>query len=213
MIVLAGTDTVAASAVEQTRARIVAAAGRAIADVGLADVRMTTIAAEAGVSSATLHYHFDTKANLFVEVMRALYDQPGGVEASLAGLPPAERLAAVLEQCLPATPQLRHEWQLWHELWLHSLRDPAMRELGVEMYARTERFVADAVQVGIDSGDFAGVDAHEVAAVALALCDGIGLRVAMGDPTMSYARAADIVAESVSTTLGTRIPLSNGATA
>ena len=49
--------------------RILAAAASVIAEQGLANVRMAGIARAAGVSSGLLHYHFDTKEQLFAEVL------------------------------------------------------------------------------------------------------------------------------------------------
>ena len=57
------------SVAAETRHKILAAAATSIAQLGLARVRMATIAREAGVSTALLHYHFDTKELLFGEVL------------------------------------------------------------------------------------------------------------------------------------------------
>lgn len=52
-----------------TKLRILDAAERMFADFGYAAASMKTIAAEAGVAQALLHYHFDTKEGLYVKVV------------------------------------------------------------------------------------------------------------------------------------------------
>lgn len=60
---------------DRTRAAIVAAAGRHLAEHGLAGTRGTQVAADADVSEATVWFHFGTKAGLLVAVMEDYYDR------------------------------------------------------------------------------------------------------------------------------------------
>src|SRR4051812_24009805 len=94
----------AVPAAVESRQRILAAAARNIAELGLARVRMATIAREAGVSTALLHYHFDTKERLFAEVLAYSYERSAELDQAAldrAGGSAAARLSAYLERCLP----------------------------------------------------------------------------------------------------------------
>lgn len=64
MLEVVGTEPAA-----DTKLRILDAAERMFADFGYAAASMKTIAAEAGVAQALLHYHFDTKEGLYVKVV------------------------------------------------------------------------------------------------------------------------------------------------
>lgn len=60
---------------DRTRAAILEAAARHLAEVGLEGLRAPQVAGEAGVSEATVWFHFGTKAGLLVAVMEAYYDR------------------------------------------------------------------------------------------------------------------------------------------
>jgi AcrR family transcriptional regulator len=190
----------------ESRQRILAAAARNIAELGLAGVRMATIAREAGVSTALLHYHFDTKERLFAEVLAFSYERSAELDQAAldqAGGSAAARLSAYLDRCLPIDETLAEAWLLWQELDLLCLRQPELATMGNELYARLYRTVVDIVESGVTSGEFAPTsDPHSIAEAAVALCDGLGTRVLSRDPNLSLADARRIVAQYVGAMVG-----------
>ena len=60
---------------DRTRAAITAAAATHLATRGLRGMRGAAVAEDAGVSEATVWFHFGTKAGLLVAVMEAYYDR------------------------------------------------------------------------------------------------------------------------------------------
>lgn len=167
---------------EDTRARILAATASCLVRDGLANVRMASIATEAGVSSGLLHYHFDTKAKLFAEVLVYSSAQSNELtERVLAatGDEPAERLSTFLDRCLPSDETLRRDWVLWHELDALCLRQPALAAAGDEVYDLLYDSATGLIEAGIADGafDLDPADARTAAEAAVALCDGIGARV------------------------------------
>ena len=48
-----------------------------IAEIGFEKIRMRMVAERAGVSTAALHYHFDTRENLFAEALRYSFEHTG----------------------------------------------------------------------------------------------------------------------------------------
>jgi len=98
-----------ALAAADARNRILAAAAECIVRGGLAKVRMAGIAKAAGVSAGLLHYHFDTKEQLFADVLTYSHEVSGVLnEQALrgAGDQPAQRLSSFLDRCLPSDKQL-----------------------------------------------------------------------------------------------------------
>ncbi len=83
---------------DRTREAILRAARAAFADKGLAGARVDEIAAEAGITKATLYHHFPTKDDLFSEVLARAYRSVRDAEQALdlAGLAPADALAALV---------------------------------------------------------------------------------------------------------------------
>jgi len=193
-----------------SRDRIIQAAADAIAKHGLAAVRMATVAAEAGVSSALLHYHFETRANLFATVLDTSMQRLGLADIDdeqLHQLAPPQRLATMIWSCLPTSPELERDWLLWHELWGQAIRDTEHAATAIKLYRQIDQWLAGAIAEGVAQGDFtAGADPMEIAAVALALCDGLGLRVIFADPVMPLERAYQLVAGEVGRQLGVQLP-------
>jgi len=187
------------------RDRILAAAVGQIAREGIDGVRIARIAMEARVSSALVHYHFETRDALLAEALEYSYVHTGEVRTaseSPDGASHAERLASMIDGCLPTTPGLTEDWVLWIELWLRAARHPEMRPVAEELYARMHAWFAEEIAAGVKDGEFDRCDPDEVADRTLALLDGYGTRTLMGDGAMPLERARRAVAASLARDLG-----------
>jgi AcrR family transcriptional regulator len=184
------------------RDRILQAACDLIAERGIGGARIAQIAKAAGVSTALVHYHFRTREVLLTETLDHAFDVAAAVRlranpdsAVAADDSAARRLADVVEQSLPDTDPGRREWQLWAELWLGAARDPSLRPIAAQMYARYRSWIATAIAEGVATGEFARVDPGDTADLAMALIDGLGLRVLLRDPAMPLERARERIGE------------------
>ena len=185
------------------RDRILQAACELIAERGIGGARIAQIAKAAGVSTALVHYHFRTREVLLAETLDYAFDVAAAVRLranadngeSAADGSAARRLADVVEQSLPTTDPGRREWQLWAELWLGAARDPSLRPIAAQMYARYRSWIATAIAEGVATGEFARVDPGDTADLAMALIDGLGLRVLLRDPAMPLGRARERIGE------------------
>ena len=197
-------------AAAEARTRILAAAAECIVRDGLAKVRMAGIAREAGVSAGLLHYHFDTKEQLFAEVLTYSHRLSSVLNQQLlehAGNAP-QRLSAFLDRCLPSDDRLAHEWLLWQELDLLCLRKPELAKVGADLYEDLYSSVAAIITDGIATGDFTtALPPRMVAETAVALCDGLGARVLANDPNLTLADARTTLAATVGTLVGHDGPL------
>jgi hypothetical protein len=70
------------------------------------------------------------------------------------------------------------------------------------MYESYREWVARVIRRGVESGEFREVDPDEVADLAMALFDGLGVRALIRDPAMSLDRARRIAAERLGLELG-----------
>jgi AcrR family transcriptional regulator len=186
------------------RERILAAAVRRIALEGIDAVAIARIAMDAGVSTSLVHYHFDSRESMLAEALDYSYAHAGAVrlDADLAGTTHAERLAAMVDHCLPTTPELHADWILWIELWLRAVRHPELRPVAEELYARLHAWFADEITAGIAAGEFARCDAQDVADRTLALLDGFGVRTLIGDSAIPLERARSSVRSALARDLG-----------
>ena len=154
-----------------------------IAETGFENIRMRMVAERAGVSTAALHYHFDTRENLFAEALHYSFGHTGAdvYEARGTATRATARLARIISASLPLTPSLRREWAMWQELWCRAGRDPESRTLAIDLYRAHTR---------LDRGDPRGRD--RVRRVRL-LRHG-GARAADQLPVRRLRRAADVPA-------------------
>ncbi|MBG0850502.1 TetR family transcriptional regulator [Streptomyces spinoverrucosus] len=178
----------------ETRERILEAACEVIADVGFEKIRMRMVAEHAGVSTALLHYHFDTREKLFAEAMTHSFAHTGTeLERDADSVPASVILARILHSLLPTDPELRQDWRLWQELWVRALRDGTAQGLAIDLYDQLHAWVGQAITRGIDSGEFADCDVDATSTTLLVLCDGFGIRLMLGDPRVTLASALAVI--------------------
>jgi AcrR family transcriptional regulator len=174
------------------RERILAAAVDRIASDGIDDMRIARVATQAGVSTSLVHYHFETREALLAEALEYSYELTGDVrigEGEGEAADHVERLAGLMDQFLPYPGHLQKDWILYVELWLRAVRHPELRPTGVRLYGRMREWIADAIAAGIDDGAFkADADPVRSADRFIALADGYGVRVLIGDLDIDYAR-------------------------
>jgi AcrR family transcriptional regulator len=174
------------------RERILAAAVDRIASDGIDDMRIARVATQAGVSTSLVHYHFETREALLAEALEYSYELAGDVrigegEGEAAGH--LERLAGLIDQFLPYPGHLERDWILWVELWLRAVRHPELRPTAGSLYARMREWLGEAIEAGIREGAFdADADPARVADRLMALADGFGVRVLIGEFDIEHAR-------------------------
>lgn len=173
---------------EQTRRAILTAACETIAEVGFEKVRMRMVADRAEVSTALLHYHFETREKLFLEALTFSYESAG--RAGYDARPPADaphtwRLARVIDACLPIDDELRRDFLLWQELHLRAARDADSLAVAEDLYGNVTEWVAGVLRDGESAGEFTRCDTGHLADLVIALTDGYGARVLMGSASMT----------------------------
>jgi AcrR family transcriptional regulator len=188
------------------RERILAAAVGQIAREGIDGVRIARIAMEARVSTALVHYHFETRDALLAEALDYSYHRAGetriAADDELPAASHAERLRSMIDGCLPTTPALTEDWVLWVELWLRAARHPDLRPVAEELYARMHAWFRDEIDAGVEDGEFARCDPDEVADRTLAMIDGFGIRTLIGDGAIPLDRARRAVSSALARDLG-----------
>ena len=138
-----GTEQATPSSAATSRVdEILRAACRVVVSGGASDLRIGTVAQEAGVSRTLVHYYFTTRQ----ELLRAaiVYAENRRVEALEVELATLETGAERAERALLRTiePELEETPALWNEVWSSLCYDAELRPLVQERYrAWAERIV------------------------------------------------------------------------
>jgi AcrR family transcriptional regulator len=171
-----------------TRERLLAAARELIEEGGYAGASVAAIAERAGVAAGTLYRHFPSKAELFLEVFRAVCtgeERAMRAAAREAGPAAVDRLEAVLATFARRALQNRRlAWAL--------LAEPVDPLVDAERLAYRERYaslVAAELRAGIADGE---IPAQDVALTAAALVGGCG--EALVGPLASVDGSEQVVA-------------------
>jgi AcrR family transcriptional regulator len=140
---VAGTEQAAPSPAIVSRVdEILRAACRVVVSDGASDLRIGSVAQEAGVSRTLVHYYFTTRQELLRAAFAYAEDlRIKSLEAELAGLRNgAERAERALLRTIE--PELEETPALWNEVWSSLRYDEELRPLVQERYrAWIERIV------------------------------------------------------------------------
>ena len=154
-------------------AAVLAAAGRVLVRRGPHDFTLADVAAEAGLSPATLLQRFGTKRGLLVAFARwaaAQADAPFEAAARRGGSPLTQLRRALLILAGPAAN--RREFANHLALLLEDVRDPDLRRAAAEHARRTEEQIAGLLRAAESAGELAMDDPARWARTLVAAWNG-----------------------------------------
>jgi AcrR family transcriptional regulator len=165
---------------------------------------VAAVGRRAGVSRALVHYHFETREVLLGAAIESTYRvaRSGVTDVGGPRLGTLEALAAKVEASLPIRARSRLEWELWVELWAGAVRDPELRTIAAGVYGRLHAVLAAIVERGVEEGILAPLEVDPAVDRILALMDGYGIRVLLGDPAVSADEARRQVRQGLAGALG-----------
>lgn len=112
--------------------QILEAAARLIARRGVRGLRVEELAAEAGVSTGLIYYHFKDRTGILRHTLEFINDRAERYTTSrdpdAEPLGPREELDEVLLLELQDTPEVRENSSAWGELRASAVFDPVLRE-------------------------------------------------------------------------------------
>ncbi|MGW0367077.1 TetR/AcrR family transcriptional regulator [Streptomyces sp. NPDC002990] len=185
------------------QALILEAAVRVVARNGVRGLRVEELAAEAGVSTALIYYHFKDRAGLVRRTLAFIGDRATDYTDEALGAAPDAR-AALLELLLSELqdiPRVRENSIAWGELRASAVFDADLRENLAEATRSWSEDVADAVREAQAAGlADARVPALDAAERLTALVEGLSERWLSG--SLSLERARGLLRGAVDAELG-----------
>ena len=178
--------------VEQRRADILEATRRVVLERGFGHTRIADVAAELGVSTGLIHYHFASKDELLAETLRATAaDDIRRLEEAMASHgDPIERLDRVLQEYLPSAER-DQSWVLWIDAWGDALRSPRLREISEELDTAWARVLEEVIRDGVAAGRLHCADPAASAWRLACLMDGLGVQLTLHTSTMTHDAMLD----------------------
>ncbi|MBF9069444.1 TetR/AcrR family transcriptional regulator [Streptacidiphilus fuscans] len=181
---------------EARRGALIDAAGRAIADRGMAGLRIKDIAAEAGVSAGSVLYYYPELDDLVLAVHQDAVETYLTQRQQDADAPegPVARMRAALASGLPEGPD-DPVHRLLFELHGVADRSAAHAALMASLFAREVALYSTLLQVGAAAGDFVLVAAKvsDLARNLVAMEDGYGLHIVARNPAVDRATALTLL--------------------
>jgi len=167
----------------ETKSEIIDATNRVLCKHGYAGLTIQKIADESSMTTAAIHYHFDTKEELLNVFLDNLIDRFESKLASEA-TDPRDRLTAFLDAVFTSSnPDADGFPVAMMELKSQAPFQRLFRERFLDLDDMTCEIVAGIVADGIDEGHFEATDPNEVAKLVTTTINGAHARkVALGEP-------------------------------
>jgi AcrR family transcriptional regulator len=160
---------------EETRAQLIRAAAEAFAEQGYDATSVAEICQRAGVSKGAFYHHFDSKQDLFLDLLdfwlRGLVQQLDVARRGASTMPGG--LIRMAEEARIVFEMARQYVPIFLEFFAQARRDPAILERTVEPYRTYRSFFARLIQTGIDDGSLRDVDPDLAAQVILSIAVGL----------------------------------------
>jgi len=180
---------------EKRREQLIQATIRSVADRGLADTTIATVAQVAGLSQGIVNLHFRSKDGLLTETLRFLADEykTACEEAAAAGADsPVAGLLAMVELDFSRAICSRDKLAVWFAFWGERRFRPTYRRICAERDRSYDDMVREICAKLCEEGGYADVEPSLVADGLSALTDGLWLDLLVRPDSMSRERARKI---------------------
>jgi TetR/AcrR family transcriptional repressor of bet genes len=180
---------------EERREQLILATIRSVADRGLADTTIATVAQEAGLSQGIVNLHFRSKDGLLTETLRYLADEYRTAcqkAAEIGAVSPVEGLLAMVELDFRRTICSRDKLAVWFAFWGERRFRPTYRRICAERDRSYDDMVRVICARLCDEGGYPDVEPAVVADGLSALTDGLWLDLLVRPESMSRERAKHI---------------------
>jgi TetR/AcrR family transcriptional repressor of bet genes len=183
------------AAPEERRQQLIEATIRCIANQGLAETTIATVAREAGLSQGIINLHFQSKDRLLTETLRYLADEYRAAcaeAAALAETSPAAGLQAMVDLAFRRNICSRDKLAVWFAFWGERKFRPTYRRICAARDKANDDVVRAMCTKLCEQGDYPDVEPALVADGFSALTDGLWLDLLVRPETMNRELALRI---------------------
>lgn len=177
---------------KQTRAKLIDAALRLFSTSGYDRSTVDDISQAAGYSKGAYYFHFSTKDDILLELLRMWTEDRNQVLEAHAG-DDEESLRSTLEAFF-SYPKDSHWYAVMLEFWAQGVRNEEVSRRLTQAYAGWRKVLAESFARVAAGGSINIESAEDAASVALAAHDGHAVQIAIGSPggrTLTPAELAD----------------------
>lgn len=172
----------------ERREQLIRATIRCVANHGLADTTIATVAQEAGLSQGIINLHFRSKEGLLTETLRYLADEYRNAcreAAAAAEISPVAGLLAMVELDFRRNICARDKLAVWFAFWGERKFRPTYRRICAERDKSYDDMVRVMCARLCEPGDYPDVEPALVADGLSALTDGLWLDLLVRPESMS----------------------------
>jgi TetR/AcrR family transcriptional repressor of bet genes len=172
----------------ERREQLIRATIRCVANHGLADTTIATVAREAGLSQGIINLHFRSKEGLLTETLRYLADEYRCAcreAAAAAEASPAAGLQAMVDLDFRRNICARDKLAVWFAFWGERKFRPTYRRICAERDKSYDDMVREMCARLCEQGDYPDVEPALVADGLSALTDGLWLDLLVRPESMS----------------------------
>lgn len=177
---------------EERRVQLIQATIRSVADRGLADTTIATVAQEAGLSQGIVNLHFRSKDGLLTETLRYLADEYRSAchaAAAVGAVDPVAGLLAMVELDFRRSICSKDKLAVWFAFWGERRFRPTYRRICAERDRSYDDMVRAICALLCEQGRYTDVEPALVADGLSALTDGLWLDLLVRPESMSRERA------------------------
>ncbi|HEV7715320.1 MAG TPA: transcriptional regulator BetI [Steroidobacteraceae bacterium] len=176
------------AAPEERRLQLIMATIRCVANRGLAETTIATVAKEAGLSQGIINLHFQSKDRLLTETLRYLADEYRNAcleAAAAAEISPAAGLQAMVDLCFKSSICSRDKLAVWFAFWGERKFRPTYRRICAARDKAHDDMVRVMCTKLCEQGGYPDVEPALVADGLSAMTDGLWLDLLVRPETMS----------------------------
>jgi len=178
---------------EETRSRILQAAGECFAQNGYDSTGVAEICHRAGVTKGGFYHHFPSKQALFLELLgRWLAGLDVQLEVARAG---AETVPEKLVQMAGMVRQVfetaSRQLPIFLEFLTQAAHDPAVWQATIAPYRRYQAFFSSLIEAGIEEGTLRPVDPERPGQVVVSLAVGLVLQGMLDPERTDWGQVAE----------------------
>ena len=159
---------------EEKLEKVFNAATKRFGETGYSETTMESIAEEAGVSKGTLYYYFDSKEELFMELLLdwvkkfERFQKDGIAEDA-----PIKKLIHLHDEMMEVIGEMGSLGRLMLEFWANASRKKELEKILNDTIENYRKTVARIIERGNEQGVFRDVDPWEASSALVAAYDGL----------------------------------------